>query len=1123
MITSTFASFLSLAVSVAAFDYGGTPCHNGECYYNIPGNEKYMAATVKISGSPSSISDITNAAGWEIINCSFDGSTHNVRLVCLDDDAGCSHIFKDGTEHTIVRLPQYCGNGPFARVSKSWISEDQFIPQHIRARMRKRSEDSAPVHALRLDGDFGQASDSNKGNVSIFIYASATQRLLEDTLPHRSRRHARDVYSRALEDTISEEFDILSSLLTSEDGFGPFIRNTTKNTIPINVDQKFKVFNTSLPCTGSTDAKLSVDADVNLQGEMDLGVIAQGTIIPPKFNKFGLFGSWSSYYCAINFINPSLAMSADLVGKLSIATDISGRIDTPEITFVNIGLPGLSIPDVISLGPSISLAAKATANFDINMNLDVGLGYSVSDLTIFFPPSVSHNSSAVIVPNDIPLQLSVAPGIQSATSLTVHLIPSVSSTSNPLMGYSNQTILRLQLNLGLVAFDVSTAAFLNFDTSATLELHLNAGANANVDTSSATEANGEVDGCVDVKGGISVNVGLEADSPLFDLLGDAATITLAEKELDFFQQCFPDTSGSATVLPLGTGTSDVPATATPVLLNISPELSAVPKGTFSCPANLEAVESTVVNKTLSSDSVPASKNSMAATIRLISVLSVPEMKYPARTCSTTVQNIQSSECASVPFAHVASCRESDDQSMPDHVKSRIMRCDGAIPPVHALSFNVNFDEIPPSQHGNVFWISDFRTKSTDLPSLNIDQSFNIFNTTLSCSVNEEAKLSVDVNAKLNEEVTIGTVLAGSLIPPKLKEFDLFSDVSADLEGGLSIDANIAGQIDTGKIPLFTVGLPGLSIPGIFSLGPSFEIDSQALATIDLDVTMDVDLAYSFSDLQLFFSPSDNHPFSAVVVSQDAPLKLSASPNVESNATLEAQLIPTLKFGLEVLGTNASIFLDLDAFAALDLGLVTGAAASVDSTGATNASAQVGGCVDVNGGVQSMHFDLFMKCFEKSTSNPSSVTTLVTSTVASLTSSASVNATVSHGGQGISESTSVENTEVLALVLESNDAASDSVLVSTSLASSGSIAPFRSSSLVATSVANEAQSVSNTLAANTATAVPTTAVSDTRTSSTPKATGNSTGVNSSISRGRGWDVREDASVVDQVLSSSRSTK
>ena len=100
---------------------------------------------------------------------------------------------------------------------------------------------------------------------------------------------------------------------------------------------------------------------------------------------------------------------------------------------------------------------------------------------------------------------------------------------------SDEVWLRSQLNLGLVAFGVSTAAFLNFDTSAALTLNLNAGANASVDTNGSAESSAEVNGCVDVKGGISVNVGLEADSPLFDLLGDAAIITLAEDELDFFQ------------------------------------------------------------------------------------------------------------------------------------------------------------------------------------------------------------------------------------------------------------------------------------------------------------------------------------------------------------------------------------------------------------------------------------------------------------------------------------------------------------------------------------------------------------------------------------------------------------
>ncbi|KAL5478586.1 hypothetical protein ACEPAI_2770 [Sanghuangporus weigelae] len=542
--------------------------------------------------------------------------------------------------------------------------------------------------------------------------------------------------------------------------------------------------------------------------------------------------------------------------------------------------------------------------------------------------------------------------------------------------------------------------------------------------------------------------------------------------------------------------------------------------------------------------VPASENSMAATIQITgSTSAISDITSAAGweilncTSDSDAQDIRlvcsgdeiscshlfdngaehtvirlPPECGSAPFAHVTFCGESDDQSMPDRVMSRTMRRDGTTPPVHALSFNVNFDEIPSSQHGDVSMLvfgstipgfdgnatttpagsrrqsrlvnkrglidsllGDFnKTKSTDLPPINIDQSFNIFNTTLSCSANEEAKLSVDVNAKLNAEVTIGTVLAGSLIPPKIKEFVLFSDVSADLEGGLSIDANIVGQIDTGKIPLFTVGLPGLSIPGILSLGPSFEIDAQALATIDLDVIMDVDLAYSFSDLQLFFPPSDDHPSSAVVTPQDTPLKLSASPNVESNATLEAHLIPTLKFGLEVLGTNADIFLDLDAFAALDLGLAAGASASVDSTGATSASAQVGGCVDINGGVSvnagsdasffglfdanteialfSKDFDFFKKCFEESTSDSSSasVTPLATSTTSSLASSISGNVTASDESLETSIPASFQTSESAILSGTSNDTSAGS---STSTATSSDTPPI-SSVLTGTAVTSD---------------------------------------------------------------------
>lgn len=55
---------------------------------------------------------------------------------------------------------------------------------------------------------------------------------------------------------------------------------------------------------------------------------------------------------------------------------------------------------------------------------------------------------------------------------------------------------------------------------------------------------------------------------------------------------------------------------------------------------------------------------------------------------------------------------------------------------------------------------------------------------------------------------------------------------------------------------------------IFTLGPSFEIDAQATATIDLDLALDVDLAYGISDLQLFFPPSSDHQSRANVAPKD---------------------------------------------------------------------------------------------------------------------------------------------------------------------------------------------------------------------------------------------------------------
>ena len=78
--------------------------------------------------------------------------------------------------------------------------------------------------------------------------------------------------------------------------------------------------------------------------------------------------------------------------------------------------------------------------------------------------------------------------------------------------------------------------------------------------------------------------------------------------------------------------------------------------------------------------------------------------------------------------------------------------------------------------------------------------------------------------------------------------------------------------------MFEIGIPGLDFPGyvcplntmlvpfhrhliisIFTLGPSFKVNAQATATLDLDINMAVNLAYKVTNGQLIFPPNAQLP------------------------------------------------------------------------------------------------------------------------------------------------------------------------------------------------------------------------------------------------------------------------
>jgi hypothetical protein len=42
-----------------------------------------------------------------------------------DSKSGCSHVFIDGAEHTIIKMPKSCGRGPYARIASLTVHPNQ--------------------------------------------------------------------------------------------------------------------------------------------------------------------------------------------------------------------------------------------------------------------------------------------------------------------------------------------------------------------------------------------------------------------------------------------------------------------------------------------------------------------------------------------------------------------------------------------------------------------------------------------------------------------------------------------------------------------------------------------------------------------------------------------------------------------------------------------------------------------------------------------------------------------------------------------------------------------------------------------------------------------------------------
>ena len=144
--------------------------------------------------------------------------------------------------------------------------------------------------------------------------------------------------------------------------------------------------------------------------------------------------------------------------------------------------------------------------------------------------------------------------------------------------------------------------------------------------------------------------------------------------------------------------------------------------------------------------------------------------------------------------------------------------------------------------------------------INIQQAFPVVDASISCPQNGDvpafdASITIGANVDASATVTVGFIVAGSVIPPEISKAAFTAALDGGLQATFNISAVAQGTFSTGLLPLYSSGLAGTSIPGILDVGPTFSVNGEAVGTIGVSADALVTANYQFPGLSMVY-PQD---------------------------------------------------------------------------------------------------------------------------------------------------------------------------------------------------------------------------------------------------------------------------
>ncbi|KAI0350483.1 hypothetical protein OH77DRAFT_1430947 [Trametes cingulata] len=258
------------------------------------------------------------------------------------------------------------------------------------------------------------------------------------------------------------------------------------------------------------------------------------------------------------------------------------------------------------------------------------------------------------------------------------------------------------------------------------------------------------------------------------------------------------------------------------------------------------------------------------------------------------------------------------------------------------------------------WLSRLnKVKSNTKADLGMSKSFQsvLYSASQSCASDDgtttfASSISLTAQGGAEYNVEYGFYLEGTIFPPGINQAYVYVSSHGQATVGLTLTGRASASYNSGKIPIIPpVYWPGLSYPGIVSIGPSLNIYGQLQGSLTLSGTIGATVTYPLPESHVSLGITGNNPDqsdeSPQVNVDNMPATFNVAPtfDVSLSGSLSVHAIPEASLVFDLL-PNTIVHVNARAYIALDGSVTVSFDADLSSV-----DARVDAAIDATAGVE----------------------------------------------------------------------------------------------------------------------------------------------------------------------------